>query len=655
MYEYHQNKISIPAKLLYEEWNLMSYDNYKAKCKRGQLIKTQRGGRGNEAFVSYYDLPDDIKEVCLKKLGDPKKEMTKNKLESYLTPDIKAASFYSSHRKPNGKPLSKEKQIEKTTNCIILNAINTILEDRGLIGKLFGKKKTRTWQNISKAVNNLSPDKWSHSLPGNYRRLQAKYEAYLEERYELFIHGGEGKINASKIKGDIAEYILAQYSLPTKYSIPVVIERYNEIRKSKKWPPLTEQGVYNWLHADQERVRVWTLGRHGKNSYDKKFKHTLSRDKSSMFPNAYWAIDGTKLDWIHYWDDASNKMGAKLKIDVMFDVYSEKIIGYVVSDTESHLEHFEAVKMSVNESKCKPYLLTYDQQSGHKMQRMQELYSSIIASEGTHYCHKSKEHNSPAEQLFSRFQKQQINNFWFSDGQSITVRREDNKANWDFIDENSHLWKTVDELVKAFDVAVKNWNEAKHPHFDKPRNEVYQEPMPQKEELNLFDIMNKMWLVETKPVTYKPHGLDLKVGKHTHQFEVYTEDNKIDIDFRLKNVGKKFIVRYDPDLLDTYVSLCERNEAGEIIEIATAEPKRKHQPVPVLMQEGDKEQWAEDVKVRDIEYQRDLSALQALRRKTGITPESEIESQELNIKRSDRITKQQQKSAEESENAFARL
>ena len=50
------------------------------------------------------------------------------------------------------------------------------------------------------------------------------------------------------------------------------------------------------------------------------------------------------------------------------------------------------------------------------------------------------------------------------------------------------------------------------------------------------------------------------------------------------------------------------------------------------MEEGDKEIWAEDYSVRDLELERDLRDLEALRKRTGITPEKLIEDQELMIK-----------------------
>ncbi|WP_369617836.1 hypothetical protein [Flavobacterium sp. CFS9] len=660
MYEYHNNILSIPAKLLYEDWGLISYGNYQKLCNRGKLIRTKEGrGPGNEPFISFHDLPvhqgTDFKKVCIEKLKDPKDVVVRNHLEKYILPDSKAIKFFAEHRKPCGKPLSLEDQREKATNAIILNAIKTVLNDRLVRSKVFGRKTTEIWKNISEAVNAINTKKWTYSLPGNPRRLKAKYDEYLKNGYEVFLHKGEGQKNAQIIKDEIADFILAKYCLPIKMSIPEVLQDYEREAIKHDWKSLTESAIYNWLYQP-ERERIWTLARHGLAAYNKKYKHTITRDRSDWFPNAYWAIDGTKLDWIHYWDESSNKMGAKLKIDVMFDVYSEKIIGWDISFTESHIEHFKAIKMAVNEAQCRPYYLTYDHQGGHKMDRMQDLYDSLMAIDGhgTHHPNKAKNHSNPAENLFARIQQEVITKFWFSDGQSITVRRDDNKMNADFILENKAHLKTVDELQKAWIAAVNIWNNGEHPHFDKTsRNQVYQHEMPMKEPLTLWEIMDKMWIEETKRlVTYKSSGMNLKIGGTDYEFEVYDKTGAVDLNFRYKNIGNKFKVRYDPDFLDGYVQLYAKDEKDNYVWIANAEPKRKHQNIPALMKEGDKEKWLADMQVRKLELERTQRELKALENRTGINRETLIEDTELLIKMGGNISKVEQLIAEAADQEY---
>lgn len=221
MYDYQNNILSIPARLLYEDWGLMSYNTYLSYCRRGKLVRTNEGkGLGNQAWVSFHDLPVvkgvDIKEFCLRMLGKPEDVLVKNLLEGEIVPDPKAIDFYAQHRKPNGKPLTFNQQREKATNAMILNAIETIMKDRVKSNKIFGKKKTQIWQNISDAVNAINTDKWLYNLPGNPRSLQRKYNEYLKDRYMAFIHKGEGSDNARKVNEDIERLIIGLYCMPNK-------------------------------------------------------------------------------------------------------------------------------------------------------------------------------------------------------------------------------------------------------------------------------------------------------------------------------------------------------------------------------------------------------------------------------------------------------
>jgi hypothetical protein len=165
--------------------------------------------------------------------------------------------------------------------------------------------------------------------------------------------------------------------------------------------------------------------------------------------------------------------------------------------------------------------------------------------------------------------------------------------------------------------------------------------------------MDKMWVQEVKkPIQYKAHGLDMWLADKKYQFEVLDHNGDIDIEFRRKNVGNKFIVRYDPDFLDGYIQLCQKDQNGNIVLVAHAEPKREHQNIPVLMKDGDKEQWAKDYAVREAEYNRDFEDYQKLMQRAGITPQTEIDDQDLLIKFKGNLPKQQRSKVESEENIF---
>lgn len=239
MYAYQNNILSIPARLIYKEWGLMSYRTYLSYCDRGKLRRTKEGlGQGNEAWVSFHELPVvkgvDIKEFCIKMLGNPEDDnIVRNDLEPLLVPDLEAINFFAGHRKPNGKPLTIDQQREKATSAMILNAIEMLLKGRGKSTHYKGKK-VQVWENISKAVNALNPERWRFDLPNNPRVLQRKFNQYKKESYFAFIHRGEGSVNAKVVTPIMERLFISICCLPNKPYISSVYDIYQQFLHGQK-------------------------------------------------------------------------------------------------------------------------------------------------------------------------------------------------------------------------------------------------------------------------------------------------------------------------------------------------------------------------------------------------------------------------------------
>lgn len=234
-YTYHEGILSIPARLLYEDWGLMAYKTYLSNCERGKLVRSRMGkGKGCEALLSFHDLPQEIKNVCIEMLGEYSEVVVRDDLSPLIKPDALAARFFEQYRNPEGKALSEKKKIERLTSCMILNALREILEGNpNAIGK---KSTTKIWENLSNGVNNLNKERWKHILPTSAKNLKLRYKRYLKEGYASFIHAGEGNQRSIAIKGEIADYILAIYSLPIKFTIPETLAKYNEVREENaRW------------------------------------------------------------------------------------------------------------------------------------------------------------------------------------------------------------------------------------------------------------------------------------------------------------------------------------------------------------------------------------------------------------------------------------
>lgn len=637
MFEFQQNTLCVAASWLYQEAEILSKANYDILTRRGKIQRIQTGGNGRRALVAYESIPERFKKKIREIVGDPYKQVKHIVFADFIIYDLEAENYYKAYLLEDGTNLPEEKIREYTHQATIFNAVHHIATNV-VVQRKFGGR-SYMWERMLEAVQNL-PNTWNHKRYKNQRSFQRSYKRYIEEGYGSIVSGKFLNNNSAKIVGDVADFLLAQYCLPIKYTTPELLQIYNEIRDQRGWPQITERSVNSWLEKPEQK-RIWFLARHGREEYMKLYGHTLMRDKTEWYPNAYWAIDGTKLDLVHFANN-SQKMAAELKINLCIDIYSEKILGWDIALSENHASHFRTLKMAVNNAGARPYLLTYDKQSGHTSARMQELYDRIPAAGGTHYSHAVGRKSSPVEQILNRFQQQVISKMWFSDKQSIKVRNIDNRANTDFIVEYKSALPTADELYKVVQALVNRWNSMKLRKNQLTRNEMYNQSAPKRSDISTLDMVSMFWIDETKPKKYYAHGMPLTVEGQDYIYEVYDSDGNIDLDFRKKYVGAKLIVRYDPEYLNEMVSLYELTSTGEKRFVAYATPKRAHQVVPALMEDNAKVIWQKDMSVKELEYQRDLQDYEDLVARTGISRESIIEQQELMVKLQGKLPKAEQ-------------
>ncbi|SDX10054.1 hypothetical protein SAMN05444338_10730 [Flavobacterium degerlachei] len=635
MFEYQQNTLCVASIWLYSS-GVMSQANYKYLCSNGKIKKLTIGGNGRKALVAYESIPDRFKKLIREKVGDPYASVKNIVFSDYMDWDHTAEQYFRDYLLENGSHLPEEKQKEYTHQAIMFNAVKHIALNV-VVQKRFGGKK-QMWDRMLEAIGNL-PETWLHTRYKNVISFKRAIQKYDTESYGSIVSGKWMNSNPSKIIDDVADFIMSQYCLPVKYTITEVLRIYESVREAKAWKSLSERAVGAWLDKTEQK-RIWMLARDGKDEYMKHFGHTVTRNRSQWFPNAWWAIDGTKLDLVHFADN-KQKMAASLKINVVFDVHSEKIIGWDIAYSENHASHFRAIKMAVNHSGCRPHLFTYDKQSGHTSGKMQDLYDKLPVK-GHHYSHKVGRKSSPAEQIFNRLQQQVISKMWFSDKQSIKVRTATNKPNTDFIMEYKEALPTVDQFNKIFSALVNKWNAGKQEDWAINRIERYNEETEHREEISIMDQLSMFWIDETKVKKYYAHGMPLTVEGKDYIYEVYDETNNIDTEFRRKFVGESLIVRYDPERLDEFIGLYALTPSGEKRFVAYAQSKRMHESIPVLMKGNSRALLDQDIAIRDEELKRDELAYQNLIKRTGISRESLIEEQEMMIKFQGHLPKEEQ-------------
>ena len=95
-YEFYKNTLSIPAKTLYEDLQVMTKQNYNWLCHTGKIKRIREGkGLGNHALVEFDTIPERFRVKIVNKLGYPPKKQVQHQILKYLKDDYEAIDFFA--------------------------------------------------------------------------------------------------------------------------------------------------------------------------------------------------------------------------------------------------------------------------------------------------------------------------------------------------------------------------------------------------------------------------------------------------------------------------------------------------------------------------------------------------------------------------------
>jgi hypothetical protein len=580
MYEYHNNLLSIPARLLYDDLNLMAYNTYKSLCQRGKLKRTKDGkGKGNEAFVAFESLDEQHQKVIIEALGQSEKA-SHIIFTDYINYDDKANRFFKEYTLENGEALPEKNIREYIANAQVLNAIAAILNSTMSRRKALGSK-VKPWEKIMPILKELPRHTYPHSLPGTEKRLRDKYNLYLKEGYESLIHSGFGHKNSEKLNDEAKSWVLARWCDRVKKctGYTQLLREYNQMAIDNEWKELkAEQSLINFL-TDPKIEPLWYGYRYGELKSKEKYNYQQSTKLPSL-RDALWYSDGTKLNY--YYQDENGKVKTTQVYEV-FDTYSEVFIGYHISDSENFEAQYYAFKMALQISGHKPYEIKFDNQGGTKKLEALSFLGKLakITTRTAPYNGKSK----TIENAFSRFQQEYLKQDWFFTGQNIQAKKAESKANMEFILANKKNLPTLEEIKEIYKQRRQEWNQGKHPKTGKPRLEMYLNSInPATPEVNIWDMIDMFWIQREKPVTCTAYGIGFTDKTIEYNYMVYNDDRMPDQVWLRQNIDKKFIIKYDPDDM-TLIQLYENTPLG-LRRVITAETK-----VEIHRSQQEKEDW----------------------------------------------------------------
>ena len=544
---------------------VMSASNYYKLANKG-AINVVRAGGGLEtpALVEYDSLPSRFKERFEMIWGNPYERIQESMMKSDLVTDRRAREFYASHLLPSGEHIPEDFQAEYVQNASVLNLLVDMLGKRRAMRNAMNNPIGALWETIYGTVDRLRENP-GHTLPKSRARLRDKINEYKKKKdgrynYECLISGKLGNRNTVKITDEGGTFIVMQKRrrVPVMSDQQILLE-YNRVAPAYGWKQLESvESVTNYLNAP-ENLQRWFDAVYGElKAYQKfgyKFKTALPEFRDSL-----WYGDGTKLNLYYRAYEGGKLMVRTTQVYEVMDAYSEMLLGFHISDSENYTAQYNAYRMAVETAEARPFEIVVDNQGGHKkldnggfLKRICRVHRNTAPYRGQ---------AKSIEAVFGRFQSQVLREDWRFTGQNITAKSDKSRANLEFLEANKENLYTLDELKEAYSIAREEWNSRPHPATGIPRRDMYLASVnPEAQPLDRLDLIEAFWLMTVKPATYTATGIEIQINKQKYTYDVYTADGLPDMDFRKRNIGRKFYTQYDPNDL-TQVRLYVMSASG---------------------------------------------------------------------------------------------
>ncbi len=523
----------------------MSESNYKWLCRTGKLNVIRPGkGLGNYALIEYDTMPARFKIKYDEKWGNPYDNYKESMMLSEVERDSDARNFFAEYETEDGVTIPEELQDEYVRNADVLNLLVKMVDKNRKMRRAMGNSTADAWSSVYGTVDRLRENP-GHTLPRNRARLRDKINQYKKEGYECLVSGKIGNRNTVKITEEAGMFlVMKKRSRVPVYTDKQIWEEFNRVAKNYGWKELrSEASVTNYLNAPENKQR-WYDAAYGELKAHQKFgyKHmTILPEKR----DALWYGDGTKLNLYYKAFDESGKLVmATTQVYEVMDAYSEMLLGFHVSDSEDYKAQYNAYRMAVELAQSRPYEIVTDNQGSQKKLLTAGFLDRICRLKRTTTPYRPT--GKSIEAVFGRFQAEILHKDWRFTGQNITSRSEKSRANLELLNVNKEKLYTLDELKEAYAIAREEWNSGKHPATGISRREMYFASTNEKAKpVDRLDMIEMFWMMTAKPSVFTDSGITITIDKKKYTYDVYDGDLP-DFEFRKKNIGRRFLVQYDP-------------------------------------------------------------------------------------------------------------
>jgi hypothetical protein len=565
--EYYKNTLCISVGELTQgeptspdprEQPIMTYYACKHYINRNQHVRLRRACKNSPALLAYDKLRSDIKARIYFKIGDPYKATPKHAFEESIKGDPIALAFFRDHRYNGDRSLPEKAKAEYYANAIILNATReTLNSNKAFCAAHKGSLKNR-WNRILDLINQVDRKAYPHTLPSDPRRLSDKFHLYQKHGYISLVHAAFGNKHTEKINDMGKMWLLSRWANQVDRCTceEQLLLEYNEKASLEGWKQIKSTGPIHKYLFREDIQPLWHGYRFGELKSKEKFAMQISTELPSM-RDSLWYSDGTKLNY--YYLTSEGKVATCQVYEVM-DAYSEVFLGYHISATEDYQAQYYAYKMAFKTSGHKPYQVEFDNQGGHKKLEAGEFFSKLahLAIRTQPYNGKSK----TIENAFSRFQQNHLKKDWFFTGQNITAKRNESKANLEFIMANKDKLPSLEEVKARYKQRRDEWHQGAHPSTGRPRLEMYFSSHNDKSPVvDAWDMVDMFWILRKDPVTCRAYGITFKEKKAQYDYLVYSAPRVPDQAWLRNNIDKKFWIKFDPDDMGI-IYLYEKDASG---------------------------------------------------------------------------------------------
>jgi len=251
--------------------------------------------------------------------------------------------------------------------------------------------------------------------------------------------------------------ILFHYSIPKKYSKKQIQQKVNEELIVRGIRTISYSSVTSFLNQNIIKNRV-DMFRYGRNFAEKNSLPYLKRNHPT-FKGEVFEIDSTRIN-IPYLD--KNKGINYLNLCVMMDVFTRRIIGHSIDESENQIMIINCIKKAFETFKIIPSQLVHDNHKAYSSDMMTELRMKLEGY-GVHMRNakiRNAKDKAHVERWFRTFSSQYLNQVIGNLGYGITAKSQNSRASVSLettFRNKKHL-RNKEDLSNLISVLIKKYN-----------------------------------------------------------------------------------------------------------------------------------------------------------------------------------------------------